>query len=177
MKIEYKIQASDFLDFQLFTASKSKRIMNKKVKGRIFLTLASVISGIYFYSQNHMTMSIYFGLVALIIGVFYPKYFHWRYQKHITNYIKENYKQRFGEIENLEITKEYIYSKDKTGEGKIKIKEVENVSETKNHFFLKISTGMSLIIPKRAIKNIELLKDELNGIGLTVIDELNWKWE
>ena len=36
---------------------------------------------------------------------------------------------------------------------------------------------MSLIIPKRGIKNIELLKIKLREIGINIIDELSWKWK
>ena len=177
MEIEYKIEENDFLDFQLFTASKSKRIMKKKKKGWILLTIAFLVLGIYFYFQNNIAMTIYFGVIAIICGLFYPKYFNWRYKKHYKNYIKENYKKRFGEIENLKITKEYIYSKDKTGEGKIILKEIEEVNETKDHFLLKISTGMSLIIPKREMDNPDIIKNKFNEIGLKIIDELNWEWK
>jgi len=172
MKIEYKIEENDFLDYQLFTASKSKRTMKKKRNGWILLTVASIILGIYFYFQNNIAMTIYFGLIAIICGLFYPKYFNWRYKKHYKNYIKENYQKRFGEIEIIEISKEYICSKDKTGEGKIKLKEIDEVSETKNHFLLKISTGMSLIIPKREIENLDIIKNKFDEIGLKIIDEL-----
>jgi len=176
MKIEYKIEENDFLDFQLFAASKSKRIMKKKKIERFFLTIGSLIGSIYFYLQQNITMTIYFVVIAIISVLFYPKYFNWRYKKHYKNYIKDNYQKRFGQVENIEITEEYIYSKDKTGEGKIKLKEINEVNETPNHFFLKISTGMSLIIPKREIKNIDLLKIKINKIGLNIIDELSWKW-
>jgi len=177
MKIEYKIEENDFLDFQLFAASKSERIMKKKKTGWIFLTAGSLTGSIYFYLQQNIAMTVYFAVITIICGLFYPKYFNWRYKKHYKNYIKDNYQKRFGQIENIEITEEYIYSKDKTGEGKIKLTEIDEVSETQNHFLLKVSTGMSLIIPKREIKNIDLLKIKFNEIGLNVIDELSWKWK
>ena len=136
-----------------------------------------MIIGINFYVQDQMPMAIYFGLTAAACGLFYPNYFHWRYKKHYSNFIKENYQNRFGAIEQIEITPEFIFSKDKTGEGKLKVEEIDEVSETKNHFMLKISTGMSLIIPKRELENIDRVRIELNAIGLKVIDELNWEWK
>ncbi len=162
--------------FLIFTASKSERIMKKKKNGWILLTVGSLILGICFYMQDNIAMTIYFGLTTIICGLFYPKYFKWRYEKHYKNYVNENYQKRFGEIAKLEITEEYIYSKDKTGEGKIKLKEIDEINETKNHFLLKISTGMSLIIPKREIDNIDLLKNELTAFRLKINNELNWEW-
>ena len=121
-------------------------------------------------------MTIYFGLSALAFGLFYPKYFKWRYKIHYKTFIKENYSKRFGQKEFLEINSDHIYSKDKTGEGKINLSEIERVDETCNHFFLKISTGMSLVIPKKELESIDKLRQKFMEIGLTVNDKTNWKW-
>ena len=177
MKFEYKIEENDFLEFQLFAASKSKRIMKKKKIGWILLTTFSLIFGLLFYFQNNFELTVYCGFSTLICGLFFPKYFNWRLKKHYKNFIEENYQKRFGEIEKLEFTKDHIYTKDKTGEGKIKLKEIEGISETKNHFFLKISTGMFLMIPKREIDSLEIIRTEFKAIGLEIIDELNWEWK
>ena len=171
MKLDYKIDEQDFLDFQLFTASKSHRINKKKRNGWIFLTAGSIVIALYFYLNGNSTMTIYFGLVALACGIFYPKYFKWRYKNHYKTYIKENYSKRFGQIESLEISSNYIFSKDKTGEGKINLSEIERVDETDNHFFLKISTGLSLLIPKNELVSINELREKFKEIGLSINDE------
>lgn len=177
MTIEYKIHEQDFLDFQLFTASKSDRINKKKRNGWIFLTVGSIAVAFYFYLNQNNLMSIYFGLVAVATGIFYPKYFKWRYNKHFKTYIKENYSKRFGKIETLKINNDHIFSKDKTGEGKINLSEVEKIDETDNHFFLKISTGLSLIIPKRELENIDEFKSKFKNLGFIINNETNWRWK
>lgn len=177
MTLEYKIDEQDFLDFQLFTASKSDRINKKKRNGWILLTIGSIVVALYFYLNENVAMTIYFGLVAIACGLFYPKYFKWKYKKHYKPYIKENYSKRFGQIEALEINNDYIFSKDKTGEGKINISEIERVDETDNHFFLKISTGLSLIIPKKELENVDELRENFKEIRLTVNNETNWTWK
>ncbi len=177
MKLEYVIEENDFLDFQLFTASKSKRINKKKKNGWLLLTISAIVMGIYFYMNQNMLMTIYFGIVSLTCGLFYPKYFKWRYKKHYKAYINENYSKRFGLIEIIEINDNYILSKDKIGEGKIKLSEIETINETGNHFFLKVSTGMSLIIPKDRINNPNKVRSEFEKLGLKINNELNWKWK
>jgi hypothetical protein len=177
MTLEYKINEQDFLDFQLFTASKSDRINKKKRNGWILLTLGSIVIAFYFFLSENIAMTIYFGLVAIVCGLFYPKYFKWRYKKHYKTYIQENYSKRFGQIEYLEINSDYIFSKDKTGEGKINLSEIERVDETDNHFFLKISTGMSLLIPKSELGNIDKLREKFKEIGLIINDETKWSWK
>ena len=177
MKLDYKIDEQDFLDFQLFTASKSDRINKKKRNGWILLTAGSIVIALYFYLNGNSTMTIYFGLVALACGLFYPKYFKWRYKNHYKTYIKENYSKRFGQIESLEISSDYIFSKDKTGEGKINLSEIERVDETDNHFFLKISTGLSLLIPKNELVSINELREKFKEIGLSINDETKRTWK
>ncbi len=177
MKLEYKIEENDFLDFQLFTASKSERINKKKKNGWLSLTIGAIIVGVYFYLNQNILMAIYFGLVSLACGLFYPKYFKWRYKKHYKAYITENYSKRFGLTEIIEINDDFILSKDKTGEGKIKLAEIEKIDETGNHFFLKVSTGMSLIIPKDRISSPNILRVEFEKLGLKINNERNWKWK
>ena len=176
MKINYKIEDKDFLYFQLFTASKSERIRKNKNRGWLLLTTGSAVIAIYFFLNLNIPMTVFFGLVSAICGLFYPKYFKWRYKRHYKTHITENYSKRFGQTEMLEITDNYIFLKDKTGEGKVNLSEVEKVDETNNHFFLKISTGMSLIIPKGRIDNSDKLRTEFKRVGLTVNNEQNWKW-
>ncbi|MCD4792252.1 MAG: YcxB family protein [Bacteroidales bacterium] len=177
MKIEFKIQENDFLEFQLFTSSKSKRIQKKKRNAWLILTIASVIFALYFFCLEILSITIYFVVTSVLIGIFYPKYFNWRYKRHYKNHIKENYKNRFGETEDVEFGSEYIYTKSKIGEGKVFLKEIEKINETSNHFFLKISTGMSLIIPKREINDITELREKFQTLGFTINDELNWNWK
>ena len=122
-------------------------------------------------------MAIYFGIVVIVTGLFYPKYFRWRYKKHYHTYIIENYSKRFGELATLEFNPDSIFSRDKTGEGKLNLSEIEKVDETKSHFFLKVSTGMSLIIPKNKIDNPHKLGMKFRELRLTVNDENNWSWD
>lgn len=176
MTHEFKINEQDFLDFQLFTASKSNRIKKKKIYGWILLTLGSIAVAFLSYLNQNNSMSIYFGLMAIACGIFYPKYFKWRYKKHYKTHIKENYSKCFGQIATIEINNDSIYSKDKTGEGRIKLSEIEKIDETDKHFFLKISSGHSLLLPKKKLPNVDELRKKFNDIGLVVNNETNWKW-
>ena len=177
MTFEFKLNEQDFLDFQLFTASKSDRINKKKRNGWVYLTIGAILVALFSYLNQNYFLSIYSGLVAIVLGLFYPKYFKWRYKKHYMTHIQEIYSKRFGQIEAIQINDDSILSKDKTGEGRIYLSEIEHIHETDNHFFLKVSTGISLIIPKKELNDTSLLKKKFKDIGLTLIDETNWKWK
>jgi hypothetical protein len=177
MILEFKIDEQDFLDYQLFAASKSVRISKRKRDGWIVMTVGPIFVAISFYFTQNIAMVVFFGIAAIICGIFYPKYFNWRYKKHYKTYIKENYPKRFGQIETLEINNDNIFFKDKTGEGKINLSEFECVDETSNHFFVKVSTGVSLIIPKKGLNNNDEIRKKFNDLELTVNDETNWRWK
>lgn len=177
MVLEFKIQEQDFLDFQLFNASKSDRINKKKRNGTLLLTIGSLLVAIYFYFKQYLAMAIFFGVMAIIYALFYPTYFRWRYKNHYKAHIKEHYSKRFGQLEKIEIKEESIFATDKTGESSIRIKEIEKVDETSHHFFIKISTGLSLIIPKRELENCDELRSKFQSLGLAIHDERNWNWK
>lgn len=72
MKFEYKIEKDDFVDFQLFTASKSERIHRRKRNTWFFLTLSAVIATVYFYANQNNVMTVYFGVVS-VLSVFFTQ--------------------------------------------------------------------------------------------------------
>ncbi|WP_107039147.1 YcxB family protein [Brumimicrobium mesophilum] len=177
MEIAYKLTEKDFLDFQMYTASKNERINKKKNKSWILIVAASLILGIYFYFQNNIFTSIYCLSFSIITGLFYRKYFIWKHKKHYQNFIKENYSKQFGKPIKLNFGNEYIHSSDKTEEGKFKLSEIEIINETHYHLFLKISPSMSIIIPKRELLDIQSLKKHIAFVGIKINTELDWTWK
>lgn len=176
MKFTYKIEASDFLEFQLFTASDDPIIQKRKMKSWILITAGCLIFGVFSFVNQTTFLGFYFIALAIIVGFFYPEYFKWRYKKHYANFITRNYSKRFGEPAEIEITRDYIYSKDKVTEGKVRLSAIEQVNETTNHFFIKMASGMSFIIPKRELKNPEQFRKTFKEINVSVKDQQNWKW-
>ena len=176
MKFQFKVEEEDFLEYQLFTSSKSKQVQKKKRYSWVLLTVISIILAIYFYSTNNTTLTIYFCSIAAVCALFYSKYFKWRYKKHYKNFIKRNYSSRFGEVTEFEFTEEFISTKDKVGESKIELSEIKEVNETKKLFLIKIQSGLTLIIPKRELQNLDSLKQKFNQHQIIIKDELNWKW-
>lgn len=176
MKFEYKIELGDFLEFQLFNASRDTIIQKRKVKGWILLSIGCALLAIFSFFSDALFLSLYFVALAIVIVFFYPIYFNWRYKKQYGNFILRNYSKSFGEIASLEITDQYLLSEDKIENKKIKITDIELVSETSKHFFLKTTSGMTFILPKRELpKGIDLRK-KFAEIKVVVQNELDWKW-
>lgn len=176
MEFTYRLDANDFLQYQLFTASKSKQIARRKLYGWLVFTLAAALFALYCFFNDSTSLAIYFGVIALIWGLFYPKYFSWKHDKHYKSFVAKNYENRFGKITRVTFSKTHIIATDDSGEGKIKITEIANVNETSHHLFITFLSGVSLIIPKNELINLNELKEHLIKIGCSINNELDWRW-
>lgn len=178
MQLEYRIQEEDFLAYQLFTSSQSKKIIKKKKNGRLFSTLSFGILGLIFHYEEKMGLAIYFAVCSVVAALLFPKYFNWRYKKHYQSHIRETYSNRFNALTTIAFTEKKIITKDKIGEGSLNITEVIQVNETRDHFFILMSSNHSLIIPKKDPSiSIEEIRNYFLEIELKVVDHLNWNWD
>jgi len=181
MKLQYSLEKNDYVTFQLFTASKSNRIIKKRRNNKILPPLIYIALAVVSYYLEDIGLSVAFIIIGLLWFLFYPAYERKKYLRHYEKNIEENYKNRFGKLETLEFNEDYILSKDYSGEGKIILSEVEELNEIKEYFFLKFNSGVSLIIPKYKIDNLEQVSNYLIGLvsGLKKKHkvDLNWKWK
>lgn len=177
MKLNYPLYDYDFLNYQLYVASKSDRINKNLKKNWLILTVGFFLAALYFYSENHIPMVLYFGFVSILFGAFYPYYFRWKHKRHYKKHISENYKNRFGHNQLIDVGTDEIFCKDFSSEGKINISAIVGVDETTEYFFLNLTTGMSLIIPKDRLNNTDDLRNELIKRGLSVFNYSVGKWK
>ncbi len=175
MKITFDLKSSDFLTFQLYAASQSESIQQKRRRGRIFLSLGALLVSLFFYIGSSLLLSVFFLLFGLATYIFYPRYFKRRYYQHYQKYIRDHYEARLNVEQEVDINEDHLLLKDKTGEAKILLKEVDEVIETFEHFFIKISTGVSLIFPKDRIP-VKDVRAALESLGLKIRDHMDWQW-
>ncbi|MFN3022040.1 YcxB family protein [Chryseobacterium sp. TY3] len=180
MELNYSLDENDFLEYQLYTASKSKNIKLQRRKNLIIMIVIFIAFFIFLYSSTKQfpILPLIGYIVLLIIYKFYETY---RYKNHYKKFIKENYKERFGLICKINFDEKQIIEESKLGQSKINYDSLTEINETQNYYFLKLITSHSLIIPKNEIKNIEEFKAKLNDLklkfGLKENTDLNWKWK
>ncbi len=181
MKLEYKIEENDYLQYQLYTASKTERIKKQRIKSWILVSLLFyIISLLFLINENKMAFYSFmiFGFITLI---FYPSYLRKHYKEHYSKFIKENYKNRFDERLVIEFFENELMSNDSNSESKVKYSAFEEFNEIGDFIFLKLKSSSSFIIPKLKIDNLEELKVELNTIAekynIKQNVELNWRWK
>ncbi len=176
MQYKYLLHEQDYIDFQLYSASKSEDIRRKKRNGWIGLTIGFGVVALLCFLAGMMPYTVGWSTAALMVLLFYPTYFMWRYKRHFENYIRKSHKNRFGESVILEVHPDHIFTKDRTGEGKIYISAIDQINATSKHLFISISSGLTLIIPKKDIDS-EQLKEELRALDIPIHEELDWKWK
>ena len=180
MTLKYSLNENDFLQHQLFVASKTESIKKQKLKTWLLLTLAILMMSVPFYRNEKFTF--YFLIIfSLVTLLFFPIYQKYQYKKHYLKYININYKNRFGQVSSLIFNEDQIETISVIGESKINYDAFEEIDEIENYFFLKIKTGGGIIIPKKEIKSIDefriILKKLIAKYNWKEIIELNWKWK
>lgn len=182
MELKFSLNENDFLEHQLFLASKTDRIKKQRRKSWILVTFIFFGLSVIFFQTKNTIMVYYFLVLGIISLIFYPYYQKYHYRKHYQKYIRDTYKNRFDQIVTLKFEEDFIETSDMNGESKINYSAFEEIIEIENYFFLKLKTGGSIIIPKKLkLENIIDLKSELvqkiEKYQIKIKDELNWKWK
>lgn len=180
MELKYSLNTNDFLQYQLFTASKSKRVQNQKRKSIIVISFSLLVLFAILFDSNNSNQNILLSIVILISMLLYPLYLKSHYYKHYNKFIEDTTKNKTDRPASLSFREFHIETVDETGESKINYTNLEEINEIKDYIFLRLKTGESIIFPKNKIDNFEKLKDELykisNVYNLKTNVELNWKW-
>ncbi len=178
MRLNYHLSNSDFLEYQLYSSSKSKLHTKKRFRSRVLLPLIYLVFGLYIYNKNeNSTLALIFVGIAVLWFFLYPIYSKWRFKKHFQKHVEENYKNRINKPVEINFEENSLSTKDFTSESKINGAELKELIETKNHFFIKLTTDLSLIIPKEAVENKTEFKQRVIGLGAEYVNELNWEWK
>ncbi|RZK10038.1 MAG: hypothetical protein EOO46_11955 [Flavobacterium sp.] len=155
MELNYSLTFDDFMQNQLYNASKSKRIQNQKRKNLFLIYLSLIVLVVTLYDSNENSKNLVAFSIILIVAIFYPVYLKNRYYNHYKKYLEENVKNKVGIIASLKFTEEGIETSDETGESKINYSNLEEINEIENYFFLKLKTSESIILPKSRISKFE----------------------
>src|SRR6476619_3944450 len=91
MILEYQIEAEDLVNYQLFIASKSKRIKQRRQKNRLLVPVGYLFFGILFILQNKMQYAVVFIVIGLLWYFLYPLWERRRYIKHYQGHVLENF--------------------------------------------------------------------------------------
>ena len=85
MKIEYTLKEEDFLEYQLYTTSKSEPIRKKRLLSKFAVPALYLLIGafFYFYDNNQNAILICIFLAALWLAL-YPRYSKYRSKRYFS---------------------------------------------------------------------------------------------
>jgi hypothetical protein len=181
MTLTYQLDQNDFLQHQLFLASKTDRIKKKRTKSWLIVSGTMFLLGFLFYQSDNTFLTYYFLAFGIVTLIFYPFYQRQQYKNHYAKFIAYTYKNRFWKTANIHFGENVIETIDVSGESKINLSELESVIETGEYFYPSLKTGGHLIIPKTKISDASQLRQELRQLcerlKINFIEDLNWKWK
>lgn len=181
MRLTYTLSENDYLQYQLFIASKNERIKKERIKSWLIYSASLLLMSFVFYDIGNKFMTYFLLVFGIIVLCFFPLYQKRYYKNHYQKFITETYKNRFGKAGNIYIAENHIEVNDITGEAKINLTEIENAIETSAYFYLKIKTGGHFIIPKKQLNEIENIGQELKKLcskfSIDFVEDFNWRWK
>ncbi|MDR1452721.1 MAG: hypothetical protein LBJ25_01920 [Candidatus Margulisbacteria bacterium] len=177
MRLQTELSKNDYLQYQLYMASKRKSTRKERIKSQILVSLFLCITGFLLASVNrNKNYLIAFGLASIISFIVYPFLLRSFYKRHFANFINENYGNKTGRPEILEIKNGCILLKDNKSETKLKIKEIQEIVEISTNYFIMIDSTAAIILTKN-----KATSDFINNLhekhNLKYSSELNWRWK
>ncbi|MDR2038035.1 MAG: YcxB family protein [Bacteroidales bacterium] len=182
IEVSYTIKENDYLVYQLYAASKSKRVKASRRKGYVYIIFIFMMAVILSYAlYKNITLPLTYLILMVVFCFSYHYFSRWYYKRHYKRYIEDIFKNNFGEKITVTFGEDFLYTSDRTGESKINLSQISEIDEINTHYFLHISSGQALIIPKEGVQNIEDIKKALDHISSknTIQQNTNpeWKWK
>jgi hypothetical protein len=181
MKFAYTLDENDFLNHQLYLASKSERIKKNRLKNHFWVVAAFLSMTLLFYIKNDKGLLWYFAGAALIAGVFYPLYSRRLYRRHYQKFIRENYSHKIAKEFVLHLDADRLWSKDELSEGSISLSALSEIVEVPTAFYLKTAASVALLLPKNQLSNLSDVRAELESVAkryaIPYQQELTWQWK
>ncbi len=181
MTIEYSVDENDFINFQLYVASKSDRIRKKRENNKWIVPIIYGVIGILFLFKENLIIAISFFAFGMLWLFIYPIWERRHYVKHFQSFIRENYKERVRKPTTMEFGTDFLFARSGEMESKIPKKEIEEIIELPEMILMKLKTGQAFIFPKNKIKDLEefrtMLKELAGHLNISYNIEESWEWK
>ena len=180
MHFTYPLTKEDILDHQLYILSESKAFQKRRAKGRMFLLLIYMLSGIFIWQKSGPITAAAFFVICFPFYFIYKRLENNQYKKHIAGFVDDQYKDALHDEFNLAWDDQTLSSS--TGDKKHETPwlELESIVEIGSLFILNFRNSNALIIPKKDPVLQDVIRTDLKtkaeALGIDYIEKLNWKW-
>lgn len=181
MEVNYKVSLNDYLQYYLYNASHSARLIDQQKRTHFWLAMIVGVIAVFFLLAQNTFMAVVCAILAVVIFIFYPGYQRKKLLQHYQQSVRESYEGIENEVVNIRFSPDCIEISDSATETRIKYNRVKAIIETGEHFFLQFITGNSLILRKNACPDMagmqQYLQDLAKTLNIAYHDETNWKWK
>ncbi|UMY65369.1 MULTISPECIES: YcxB family protein [unclassified Flavobacterium] len=181
MTIHYTLEENDFITYQLYVASVSKRMQAKRSRSKVRVSLIYLAGGLWLAVLGVLVMGTVFMTAAVGWFFLYPIWERRHYLRHYTAYVKEHFAPRVGKEISLEITDDFMYTKTATSESKVHTSEIEQLTEIPTLFILQLKGGQAFLLPKYKMADREAVSARLKSLaghlGVEYVGVDKWEWK
>lgn len=180
MTLRYLLFEKDYLENQLYYASKSKMVKKYKRNAMNNMILVFALMTIYFFTLGNYSFLLIFMIVCVLMLVVYPGFVLNRLKQSYQKAIVELFKNRFGQTAVVEFKETSILGSDSMRSTEVFHSSIQSIEEIGTHFFIYMKYGEQLIIPKTEVDK-EAVNKHLHQLA-TQLDipynsNVNWKWK
>ncbi len=186
MKLQFELLEDDYLIHQLYVASNTKMIQNKRRKATLLSACIYLIMGVHlFFFEGLKSGGILLFLIAVLWFFVYPIFSKWRFKKFNQKYVRSLLKKPdqtkrhyYLEPDFIQILKTEKIDGQETvlQESNINSTELDKLVELENQYLLGVKSNHYIVIPKRAIQDKETFHTLMASYNLKHVNELNWEW-
>jgi hypothetical protein len=170
MEIAYIIREKDLLETRLLMVSRSGSQRKRQWVGAISVMALTFLFCLH-PDIHARTFELFKVVLATVIGAFAGGVFFFLipriYRRHYAKQVKTSLADMIGNTVEVQISSDFIETRDKDGETKMKLTAIKKVYETDNVFVLLSGSGACLTVAKRDI-DFAGFRDCLVSYGLNV---------
>jgi hypothetical protein len=180
MRIKYSLDASDYLKFQLFLASRSKQVKRRRNFTRWFIPILYILMSLVFFGIEQPITMIVFAALAIIWFFLYPIYSRNRYLRYYRKHIQEHHSSNFNKDFFIETKEDEFYLEAEEANSNIKYSAVKNIFDLSSHYLIQLKPGSVVILPveKTDAKDLNSLIEEISLKSKIAVQDMKiWRWK
>ncbi|MFA9211172.1 MAG: hypothetical protein ACEQR5_05060 [Moraxellaceae bacterium] len=181
MKLSFPLAVQDYLDYQLYTVSRSEKAMRKRLIGRLLFPIIYLLVGIIFIIDKNFTFVAFNLILAVLWYFFYPISERKRYENTFRRSIERDLKPHLNQVGSIEWTSNEIIARENDQEAIVNEKDVAAIVELHAVILIQLHNKHNFILPKRKIDNladvVSYLQAKCTKLSIPYIDHSNWHWK
>ena len=181
MKINYQLTVEDYLKSQLYMASRSKQIKNRRMLTRIVWPLVFLAIGIYFAVESVWVGAGIMAAIALIWFFINPLYSRYFYKNHFRKEIKEKYSENLGKDLSIEVRSSDLLLTAPQGQRVIKYTSITEINDLGSHYLIMFDIGTVAVLPigREVGRNVwnDFIRQLVLKSNKSIYDKKDWVWK